>query len=63
MGAFRPASRIDGETRRRLYHEELAEEAVERMKSLPGFSDERNCFFIDEEPLGSVGWQEGFTSD
>jgi hypothetical protein len=39
---------------------ELAEQAIVRMRSLPGFVDEPNCFFVDEDTLGEIGWSEGF---
>jgi len=38
-----------------------AEKAVERMRLLPGFIDEPDCFFIDEDTVGEIGWVEGFT--
>lgn len=41
--------------------QDAAAEAVERMKLLPGFRDEPNCFVIDEEELDEVGWKSGFT--
>ena len=42
---------------------EAADEAIRRMKSLPGFADEQGCFFIDEETVDKVGWMEGFKRD
>ena len=42
---------------------EAADEAIRRMKSLPGFADEQDCFFIDELTVDKVGWTEGFKHD
>ena len=42
---------------------EAAEEAIRRMKSLPGFIDEPDCFFVDEKTVDKVAWTEGFTRD
>jgi hypothetical protein len=37
--------------------------AVDRMRVLPGFDGEPDCFFVDEFTYDEVFWEEGFTSD
>jgi len=43
---------------------ELAEEAIDRYATLPGFRDfPLDCFFIAEPTLDKdAGWEEGFVS-
>ena len=42
---------------------EAAEEAIQRIKSLPGFVDEPDCFAVDRDTVDEVGWREGFKHD
>jgi hypothetical protein len=40
----------------------LAEDAIHRMRALPGFAEEQDCFFIDEEGLDEINWLEGYVT-
>jgi hypothetical protein len=42
---------------------EAADEAIRRMRSLPGFVDEPDCFAVSVEAVDEVGWTEGFKHD
>ncbi|MBI4899834.1 MAG: hypothetical protein HY829_05090 [Actinobacteria bacterium] len=37
--------------------------AVDRMRLLPGFHDEPDCFCVDEETVDQAGWDAGFTRE
>lgn len=43
--------------------QEAADEAIRRMRSLPGFVDEPDCFAVSVETVDEVGWTEGFKHD
>ena len=42
---------------------QAAKAAIRRMKSLTGFIDEPDCFFVDKDTVDEVGWKEGFKHD
>lgn len=42
--------------------EQQAQDAIERLKSQPGFKDFPNGFHIDAYPLGQINWSQGFVS-
>ncbi|WP_392960332.1 hypothetical protein [Streptomyces sp. LN245] len=41
---------------------ELAQERIERARTLPGFADEPNCFSIEEAVINEDQWTEGYVT-
>ncbi|MFF4054268.1 hypothetical protein ACFYZ8_19095 [Streptomyces sp. NPDC001668] len=42
---------------------ERAQERIERARTLPGFADEPNCFYIEEAVIDEDHWTEGYISE
>jgi hypothetical protein len=40
-----------------------AKNAIDQLKSKPGFASYREGFQIHPQPVGQVGWTEGFVED
>ncbi|MFI0962514.1 hypothetical protein ACH4S8_14095 [Streptomyces sp. NPDC021080] len=41
---------------------ERAQERIERARTLPGFADEPNCFYIEEAVIDEDQWTEGYVT-
>ncbi|MFE2706521.1 hypothetical protein ACFXI6_45810 [Streptomyces mirabilis] len=42
---------------------EAAQKRIERARSLPGFTDEPNCFYIEEAVIDEDQWTEGYVTE
>ncbi|MER7690956.1 hypothetical protein [Streptomyces sp. NPDC097610] len=42
---------------------EAAQKRIERARSLPGFTDEPHCFFIEEAVIDEDQWTEGYVTE
>lgn len=41
----------------------LAQQAIDTVRTQPGFRDHPNGFEVLDEPVDTVGWDEGFISE
>ncbi|WP_411077744.1 hypothetical protein [Streptomyces sp. cmx-10-25] len=42
---------------------EAARDRIERARQLPGFSDEPDCFYVEEFEIDKDEWTEGYVTD
>lgn len=42
---------------------EAAQARIERARTLPGFSEEPDCFYIEESVVDEDNWTEGYVTD
>jgi hypothetical protein len=42
---------------------EAARARIERARQLPGFSDEPDCFYVEESEVDKDEWTEGYVTD